>query len=190
MQTFIENMPKAELHVHLEGTLEPELSFELAQRNQIDLPYKTPDELIAAYNFYDLPSFLTIYYIIVDRIDHGVNSLEDDALCEAIKKRGLGLTVCPVSNRFVVQSLTSTEIRTMLQKGMLATINSDDPAYFRAYLNENLVELQQEGQFTSEEITTLVGNAFRVAWLPEAQKNHYLTLLNEYVTTITDQPAN
>lgn len=62
MQTFIENMPKAELHVHLEGTLEPELSFELAQRNQIDLPYKTPDELIAAYNFYDLPSFLTIYY--------------------------------------------------------------------------------------------------------------------------------
>ena len=340
MQTFIENMPKAELHVHLEGTLEPELSFELAQRNQIDLPYKTPDELIAAYNFYDLPSFLTIYYaamdvlrteadfyqltwnylskarsqntvyaevffdpqahtsrgvefgvvitgihkaqvdakeklgiesqlimcflrdmsaesamvhlemvkpyrdwvvgvgldsdeknnppvkfaevfkqaremglkltmhcdvnqqntlvhigqclddIIVDRIDHGVNSLEDDALCEAIKKRGLGLTVCPVSNRFVVQSLTSAEIRTMLQKGMLATINSDDPAYFRAYLNENLVELQQEGQFTSEEITTLVGNAFRVAWLPEAQKNHYLTLLNEYVTTITDQPAN
>ncbi|ARU26274.1 adenosine deaminase [Cellvibrio sp. PSBB006] len=340
MQTFIENMPKAELHVHLEGTLEPELSFELAQRNQIDLPYKTPDELIAAYNFYDLPSFLTIYYaamdvlrteadfyqltwnylskarsqntvyaevffdpqahtsrgvefgvvitgihkaqvdakeklgiesqlimcflrdmsaesamahlemvkpyrdwvvgvgldsdeknnppvkfaevfkqaremglkltmhcdvnqqntlvhigqcldeIIVDRIDHGVNSLEDDALCEAIKKRGLGLTVCPVSNRFVVQSLTSAEIRTMLQKGMLATINSDDPAYFRAYLNENLVELQQEGQFTSEEITKLVGNAFRVAWLPEAQKNHYLTLLNEYVTTITDQPAN
>ncbi len=78
----------------------------------------------------------------------------------------------------------------MLQKGMLATINSDDPAYFRAYLNENLLELQKEGQFTSEEITTLVGNAFRVAWLPEAQKNHYLTLLNEYVTTNTDQPAN
>lgn len=340
MQTFIENMPKAELHVHLEGTLEPELSFELAQRNQIDLPYKTPDDLIAAYNFYDLPSFLTIYYaamdvlrteadfyqltwnylskarsqntlyaevffdpqahtsrgvefgvvitgihnaqvdakeklgiesqlimcflrdmsaesamahlemvkpyrdwiigvgldsdekdnppvkfadvfkqaremglkltmhcdvnqqntlvhigqclddIIVDRIDHGVNSLEDDALCETIKKRGLGLTVCPVSNRFVVQSLTSAEIRTMLQKGMLATINSDDPAYFRAYLNENLLELQQEGNFTSDEITTLVGNAFRVAWLPEAQKNHYLTLLNEYVTTNTYQPAN
>ena len=340
MQAFIENMPKAELHVHLEGTLEPELSFELAQRNQIVLPYKTPDELIAAYNFYDLPSFLTIYYaamdvlrteadfyqltwnylskarsqntlyaevffdpqahtsrgvefgvvitgihkaqidarenlgiesqlimcflrdmsaesalahlemvkpyrdwiigigldsdeknnppikfatvfkqardmglkltmhcdvnqqntlihigqclddIGVDRIDHGVNSLEDEALCEAIKTRGIGLTVCPVSNRFVVQSLTSTEIRTMLQKGMLATINSDDPAYFRAYLNENLVELQQEGQFTSEEITTLVGNAFRVAWLPEAQKNHYLMLLNEYISMTATQPAN
>jgi adenosine deaminase len=119
--------------------------------------------------------------IVVDRIDHGVNSLEDDALCDAIKARGLGLTVCPVSNRFVVQSLTSNEIRRMLQKGMLATINSDDPAYFRAYLNENLVELQQEGNFSSEEITTLVGNAFRVAWLPEAQKNHYLDLLDNYV---------
>jgi adenosine deaminase len=331
MQAFIENMPKAELHVHLEGTLEPELSFELAQKNQIEMAYKTPEELVAAYDFYDLPSFLTIYYgamkvlreeqdfyqlawnylskarsqntlyaelffdpqahtsrgvdfgtvitgihkaqldaekklgiqsqlimcflrdlsaesamehlemakpyrdwivgvgldsdeknnpplkfdavfkearaiglkltmhcdvnqqntlkhigqclddIGVDRIDHGVNSLEDDALCEAIKERGLGLTVCPVSNRFVVQSLTSNEIRTMLNKGMLATINSDDPAYFRAYLNENLIELQKEGNFSEEEITTLVGNAFRVAWLPEAQKNHYLILLKNYI---------
>ncbi len=333
MQSFIENMPKAELHVHLEGTLEPELSFELAQKNNITMQYKTPEELVAAYNFYDLPSFLAIYYgamnvlrteadfyqltwnylskargqntlyvelffdpqahtsrgvdfetvitgihkaqidahnklgiesqlimcflrdmsaesamqhlemvkpyrdwivgvgldsdekdnpplkfdkvfkaarvlglkltmhcdvnqqntllhigqclddIIVDRIDHGVNSLEDDALCEAIKARNIGLTVCPVSNRFVVQSLTSNEIRTMLNKGMLATINSDDPAYFRAYLNENLIELQKEGNFSSNEITTLVGNAFRVAWIPQTQKDHYLQLLNDYVSS-------
>ena len=335
MQTYIENMPKAELHVHLEGTLEPELSFELAQKNSIDLAYKTPEELVAAYDFHDLPSFLTIYYgamkvlcteedfyqltwnylskarnqntlyaelffdpqahtsrgvafatvitgihkaqlaakeqlgiesqlilcflrdmsaasamehlamaepfrdwligvgldsdekdnppikfaavfkkardmglkltmhcdvnqqntlkhigqcldeIVVDRIDHGVNSLEDDALCDAIKARGLGLTVCPVSNRFVVQSLTSDEIRRMLNKGMLATINSDDPAYFRAYLNENLIELQREGDFSSAQIATLVGNAFRVAWLPESQKNHYLDLLNAYLSNNT-----
>lgn len=337
MHTYIENMPKAELHVHLEGTLEPELSFELARKNNVSLAYKTPEELISAYNFHDLPSFLTIYYgamkvlcteedfyqltwnylskarsqntvyaelffdpqahtsrgvdfatvitgihkaqlaaqeqlgiqsqlilcflrdmsaesamehlemavpfldwivgvgldsdeknnppikfdavfkkarelglkltmhcdvnqqntlkhigqclddIVVDRIDHGVNSLEDEALCEAIKARGLGLTVCPVSNRFVVQSLTSNEIRTMLDKGMLATINSDDPAYFRAYLNENLIELQQEGNFSSDEIATLVGNAFRVAWLPESQKSHYLNLLNEYLISNEDQ---
>ena len=62
MQTFIENLPKAELHVHLEGTLEPELMFELAQKNDIDLPYSTPEEVVAAYNFHDLPSFLAIYY--------------------------------------------------------------------------------------------------------------------------------
>lgn len=119
--------------------------------------------------------------IVVDRIDHGVNSLESDALCEAIKAKGLGLTVCPVSNRFVVQSLTSNEIRTMLDKGMLATINSDDPAYFRAYLNENLIELQREGNFTSAEIATLVGNAFRVAWLPDSEKMTYLSKLGDYV---------
>lgn len=331
MQSFIENMPKAELHVHLEGTLEPELSFALARKNNIELGYETPEELIAAYDFYDLPSFLTIYYgamkvlrdeadfyqltwnylskaysqntvyvelffdpqahtsrgvefslimhgiraaqedaeaklgiksqlimcflrdmsaesamehllmaepyrewlvgvgldsdeknnppikfaavfkkaremglkltmhcdvnqqntlvhigqclddIVVDRIDHGVNSLESDELCEAIKAKGLGLTVCPVSNRFVVQSLTSNEIRTMLDKGMLATINSDDPAYFRAYLNENLVELQREGNFSSEEIATLVGNAFRVAWLSDSEKIAYLTQLGDYL---------
>lgn len=331
MQAFIENMPKAELHVHLEGTLEPELSFALARKNNVELGYETPEELVAAYDFYDLPSFLKIYYgamkvlqdeqdfyqltwdylskarsqntlyaelffdpqahtsrgvdfgvvikgihaaqldaeaklgiksqlimcflrdmsaesamehllmaepyldwlvgvgldsdeknnppakfaevfkkaremglkltmhcdvnqqntlvhigqcldeIVVDRIDHGVNSLESEELCEAIKAKGLGLTVCPVSNRFVVQSLTSKEIRTMLDKGMLATINSDDPAYFRAYLNENLLELQREGDFTLEEITTLVGNAFRVAWLPETEKASYLAALEAYV---------
>jgi len=55
-------MPKAELHVHLEGTLEPEHIFALAERNQIELPYKTPEEVVSAYNFHDLPSFLSIYY--------------------------------------------------------------------------------------------------------------------------------
>ena len=62
MKEFIEKMPKAELHVHLEGTLEPEHIFSLAQRNNIELDYSTPEEVIAAYDFHDLPSFLTIYY--------------------------------------------------------------------------------------------------------------------------------
>src|SRR5262245_3094471 len=59
---FIEGMPKAELHVHLEGTLEPELKFELASRNGLDLPYGSVDEMRAAYDFDDLTSFLGIYY--------------------------------------------------------------------------------------------------------------------------------
>ena len=62
MQQFICNMPKAELHVHLEGTLEPELSFALATKNNIPLEYDTPEQLVAAYDFHDLPSFLKIYY--------------------------------------------------------------------------------------------------------------------------------
>ncbi|MBX2847996.1 MAG: adenosine deaminase [Acidiferrobacterales bacterium] len=331
MKSFIENMPKAELHVHLEGTLEPELSFALAQKNSIQLPYSTPAELIEAYDFHDLPSFLEIYYagmdvlrteedfhaltmayfekvksqnvvyvelffdpqahtsrgiefeviitgirraqeeaeqrfglksqlimcflrelseesaiqhlemakpylswlvgvgldsnerdnppnkfknvfamarqlglrltmhcdvnqkntlvhigqclddIQVDRIDHGINSLEDPSLISKIRDKGIGLTVCPVSNRFVVQSLTAKEIRTMLDEDMLVTINSDDPAYFRAYMNENLVELQGEGDFSAEQMTTLVENSFKVAWLSDQQKSNYLQKISDYV---------
>jgi len=62
VKSFIERMPKAELHLHIEGTLEPELMFELASRNRIGLPYKTPQEVKKAYQFSDLQSFLDIYY--------------------------------------------------------------------------------------------------------------------------------
>lgn len=331
MPAFIQALPKAELHVHLEGTLEPEHIFNLAARNGIELSYKTPEEVVAAYDFHDLPSFLTIYYaamdvlreeqdfyelawcyferaaaqnvlyvepffdpqahtsrgvafdtvidgiaraqrdaaeklgvrsnlimcflrdmsaesaaehlemaiphldkligvgldsdekdnppekfadvfararslglkltmhcdvnqkdilghidqclhlINVDRIDHGVNALEDDKLCEEISARGLGLTVCPISNRFVVQSLTGDEIRTMLAKGMKATINSDDPAYFRAYMNENLQALVDDADYTRAELKTLTRNAFEVSWLSDADKSQYLDLVDKVV---------
>ena len=118
--------------------------------------------------------------IKVDRIDHGVNSLEDEAMCEEIAKRGLGLTVCPVSNRFVVQSLTATEIRTMLEKGMKVTVNSDDPAYFRAYMNDNFIALQKEGDFSKEEILQLSKNAFEVSWLEDGAKQVFLEELEQY----------
>ena len=115
----------------------------------------------------------------MDRIDHGVNSLEDEGLIEEIARRGLGLTVCPVSNRFVVQSLTGNEIREMLARGMKATINSDDPAYFRAYMNENFEALVDESQFTREELITLTRNAFEVSWASEDQKAAYLSRLEQ-----------
>ena len=62
IQKFIESIPKAELHVHVEGTLEPELKFQLAHRNRLQLPYNSVDEMRAAYDFDDLPSFLAQYY--------------------------------------------------------------------------------------------------------------------------------
>ncbi|WP_439106060.1 adenosine deaminase [Congregibacter sp.] len=329
MLDFVQKLPKAELHVHLEGTLEPEHIFSLAKRNGIELEYQTPEEVVAAYDFHDLPSFLTIYYaamnvlrteedfyelamhyferaaaqnvvyvepffdpqghtsrgvafdtvingihraqqeaattlgvesnlilcflrdmsaesaaehlemaiphldkligvgldsdekdnppakfaavfararelglkltmhcdvnqkdilehigecldlIGVDRIDHGVNALEDDALCKEIARRGLGLTVCPVSNRFVVQNLTGDEIRDMLARGMKATINSDDPAYFRAYMNENLMALVDDADFSKDELMTLTRNAFEVSWMNEARKADYLARLEQ-----------
>ena len=331
MSTFIDNMPKAELHVHLEGTLEPELSFALARKNGIALPYETPEALLRAYDFHDLPSFLTIYYkamevlrdeadffeltwaylkksheqhvvyaemffdpqahtsrgvpfdtvirgirraqtraaaelgletqlilcflrdlsadsamqtllqalpykhwfvgvgldsdekdnpplkfaavfararaeglkltmhcdvnqkntlvhigqvlhdIRVDRIDHGINALEDPSLYELIRARGLGLTVCPISNRFCVQDLTATHLRKMLELGLRATVNSDDPAYFRGYMNENLNALHDEGGLTRREIVQLVENAFTVAWLDEDRRRGYLERLKLHV---------
>jgi adenosine deaminase len=332
MKEFIEKMPKAELHVHLEGTLEPEHIFSLAQRNNIELDYSTPEEVIAAYDFHDLPSFLTIYYaamnvlrteqdfyelayhyferakadniiyvepffdpqahtsrgvdfetiiggikraqedaevklgiesnlimcflrdmsaesamehlemslpfkdhiigvgldsdeknnppekfaevfararaegykltmhcdlnqenilehirecldlINVDRIDHGYNCLEDDDLVQEIVSRGLGLTICPISNRMVIQSLTGAEIKKMLDHGIKATINSDDPAYFRAYLNDNFIALAEEGELTKEEIVQLSRNAFDIAWLPDSRRQNYIDLLNEFTS--------
>ncbi len=331
MQTFIENLPKAELHVHLEGTLEPELMFELAQRNKIDLPYATPEEVVAAYDFHDLPSFLAIYYpamgvlqteadfydlamayfekaaaqnvvyvepffdpqghttrgvsfdtvirgihaaqvdaeaklgvrsqlimcflrdmdaasaaahlemaepyldwlvgvgldsdekdnppakfadvfgrarelglrltmhcdvnqkdivphmwecldlIGVDRIDHGINALDDEALVDAIQARDLGLTICPISNRFVVQDLTGEQIRQFLGRGIKATVNSDDPGYFRGYMNENLLALAEEAAFSREEIAQLTRNAFSIAWVSDGDKAQYLADLDAYL---------
>jgi adenosine deaminase len=62
MQQFIEKLPKVELHLHIEGTLEPDLMFELAKRNQVDIPFNSPEEVQAAYQFTNLQSFLDIYY--------------------------------------------------------------------------------------------------------------------------------
>lgn len=68
----------------------------------------------------------------------------------------------------------------MLNRGMRATINSDDPAYFRAYMNENLIALQEEGDFTKSELKKLMANAFEVTWLPDADKQAYLESLAAY----------
>lgn len=62
MKEFIQQLPKVELHLHIEGSLEPELMFDLAQRNQIAIPFSSPDEVRAAYQFSNLQSFLDIYY--------------------------------------------------------------------------------------------------------------------------------
>jgi adenosine deaminase len=122
-----------------------------------------------------------LHDIRVDRIDHGVNSLEDPALCAVIKERGLGLTVCPVSNRFCTQDLTAGHIRRMLELGMRATVNSDDPAYFRAYMNENLRALYEEGGLSKDEIVQLVRNGFEVAWLDDARRSAYLERLDQHL---------
>lgn len=330
LQSFIEGMPKCELHVHIEGTLEPEMKFELAARNNIELPYADINALKNAYDFDDLPSFLAIYYegmnvllteqdffdltyaylakahsqnvrytemffdpqahtargvgfdivirgirraqmaaetslgirsqlimcflrdwsaefamttllqslpykewiigvgldsdernnppmkfakvfqrareegylltvhcdvnqqgsiqhiwqavndIGADRLDHGVNAIEDSALCEEIKKRSLALTMCPISNAYVVGDTKADVLDQMLDLGMRVTVNSDDPAYFPGYMNENLIRVQEEVNLGKDKLVKLARNAFEGAWLPRATKDCYLAELESY----------
>ena len=333
MRRFIERMPKAELHVHVEGTLEPELKFDLAGRNGVALPHRSVEEMRAAYDFDDLPSFLRMYYegmsvllteqdffdlttayltrahaqnvlyaemffdpqahttrgiaydtairgirraqeeaqerlgirtqlimcflrdmsaesametleqslpyrdwivgvgldsdekgnppikfkevfararaegyrltmhcdvdqenstlhirqtlddIGVERIDHGVNALEDEALCREIVQRNLALTVCPISNRCITGSLKALEVRRMLEMGIRATVNSDDPAYFQGYIGENLVATQEAAALSREQVVRLAANAFEASWLPADERQALRGRLDRWVAS-------
>jgi adenine deaminase len=335
ISSFIAGMPKAELHVHLEGTLEPELKFELAARNRMDLPYRSAAQMRAAYTFDDLPSFLAMYYegmsvlrceedfydlamayfriarsqnvvyaevffdpqahtargvpfgsvvsgirgaqqaaerelglrtqlimcflrdlpadsaldtlqeslayrdaiagvgldsdekghppvkfgevfaqarsegyhltmhcdvdqqdsvshiwqclddIGVERIDHGINCLDDDALVQRLRDSAVGLTACPISNSYVSDGLKAREIKAMLERSLLVTINSDDPAYFPGYMNENLAAVATAAQLGEQQIVQVVRNAFTIAWLPAADRAAYLHDLAAYASAQT-----
>lgn len=328
MFELIQMLPKAELHMHIEGSLEPELMFKLAERNGIELPYDSVEELRAKYNFNNLQEFLDIYYqgcavllteqdfydlawaylekakqdnvvhteifydpqshtdrgipfdvainglyrafsdaqqhmgisfhiiacflrhlpeqdaidlypeilkhkdkiygigldsselghppekyqrvfaqakkdgfkvvahageegpadyvkqaielLHVDRIDHGNHCLDDDILTAQIAHQGLALTVCPLSNLKlrVVKDLKDHPIKTMLKKGLMATINSDDPAYFGGYINDNFVQLSEAVDLSEDDIFTLVENSFKASFLPEEIKKVHLQALN------------
>ncbi|MEV5558915.1 adenosine deaminase [Nonomuraea wenchangensis] len=333
MKDFIAGLPKCELHLHIEGTLEPELKFELAARNGLGLPYASAEEMRAAYSFDSLPSFLTVYYegmrvlrtepdfydlamaylrkaaaqnvryaeiffdpqahtgrgvpfdvvirglrralmdaeaqlgvraqlimcflrdfqaeyamatlleslpykewiagvgldsdekgnppakfaevyararaegylltmhcdvdqddavehirqaiedIGVDRIDHGVNILEDQRLVELVLARGMGLTCCPISNGFVTDSMKAEGIRKLMDLGVRVTINSDDPAYFDGYVQENLIALHKALQLSEQELAGLERNAFEVTWLPRPVKDAYLAEVDAYLAS-------
>jgi adenosine deaminase len=116
----------------------------------------------------------------VQRIDHGVNAIEDPALCAAIKERGLALTICPVSNSFCTDSTQSQIIKQMLDLGMRPTVNSDDPAYFGAYMTENFIATQRDANLTKADLVQLSRNAFEATWLPHATKDVYLAGLDAY----------
>jgi len=330
LTSFIRGMPKAELHLHIEGTLEPELKFALAERNAIKLPYPSAAELRASYTFDDLTSFLVSYYdgmsvlrtaddfydlawaylrraheenvryaeiffdpqahtsrgvpfgtvigglrravlaarrdldlrvqlimcllrdqsaeyamatlvqslpyrewiagigldsdergnppskfaavfaqaraegyqitmhcdvdqenstehirqcleiIGVDRIDHGVNVLESEALTAEVRRRRLGLTVCPISNRWVTGDLKAAQVKKMLELGIRVTVNSDDPAYFGGYVTDNLIALQQAAELGVPELLQLQRNAIEIAWLPSAVSDQLLAEIECY----------
>ncbi|MGL1893431.1 MAG: adenosine deaminase [Spirochaetaceae bacterium] len=331
MIDFINNIPKAELHVHIEGTLEPETMFRMAKRNSIKLPYSSVDEVKKAYAFNNLQSFLDIYYtsaevlvneedfyeltweyikkinrdnvkhteiffdpqthtnrdipfetvingikkalddakekynissriimcflkhlseeeaietlkqslpykkwiysvgldsselgnppekfkkvfemainegfttvshageegpadyiwdsiklLHVTRIDHGVRCTADKILMEYLKKSQIPLTVCPLSNvkLCVFKEMKDHNIKELLDYGLCVTVNSDDPAYFGGYINQNFIELWQALNLSKDDITLLAKNSFAASFLPFDEKQKYYNEIDTYI---------
>lgn len=320
LESFVAALPKAELHLHIEGTLEPELAFALAERNGVRLPYGSVDELRAAYRFSNLQDFLDVYYagasvllqrrdfraltwaylerahadnvrhaeiffdpqthmargvpfgtvvegirealdeararfgltsrlilcflrhldeaaafetleaampyrkhiagvgldsaergnpprqfarvfrrareagfvpvahageegpaayvrealdvLRVTRIDHGNSALDDPELVAELVARQVPLTVCPLSNLrlCVVDDLASHPLRRMLEQDLLATVNSDDPAYFGGYVNANYVAVAEALGLGAAELVRLARNSFEASWLEQRDR--------------------
>jgi len=317
-------MPFAELHLHLEGTLEPETILRLAERNRIDVPYADVDELSAQYDFADLQSFLNLYYanmatlqtaadfaemtdaylaraarggvrhaevfldpqahlsrgialeevmdgvstalassltthgvssgliiamlrdqsaesamevleavvalgtpivgigldsaevghppskfvdvfararaeglhlvahageegppsyiwealdlLGVERVDHGIRCLEDDALVERLVTDRTPLTVCPLSNvrLRVVDDIGDHPLSTMLRRGLNVSVNSDDPAYFGGYLDDNVTAVRDALGLDEAALTTLARNSVTASFADDARKAELL----------------
>lgn len=325
---LLRRMPKAELHIHIEGSLEPELIFEMARRNSVQIPYRSVDELRKAYAFTNLQSFLDIYYagasvllkeqdffdmawaylqkaaadnvvhtemffdpqthtargvsmetvigglhracteagpalgvsaslimcflrhlseedafetleqalpfrdkfigvgldssevghppekfarvfarcrelglhlvahageegppayvwtaldvLKVERIDHGVQSSKDTALMRRLAQDRIPLTVCPLSNLklCVVPKLADHNLGQLLDGGLTATINSDDPAYFGGYINDNFVQTFAATGLTATHAYQLAKNSFEASFVEPAQRQRYYDLLD------------
>ncbi len=332
---FARDLPKAELHLHIEGTLEPELMFELARRNAVPLPYASVEDVRNAYVFSDLQSFLDIYYagcgvllkeqdfydltwayliraagqgvrhaeIFFDpqthtdrgvpfetvitgihralddgrdrlgisgglilcflrhlsadaamqtltdampyrewilgvgldssevgrppskfravydrgreagllpvahageegppayiwealdvlqarRIDHGVRCAEDERLVDRLVEEQIPLTVCPLSNvkLQVFPTLQQHNLKQLLQRGLMVTVNSDDPAYFGGYVGDTFQSGAIALQLSRADLVTLAGNSFKASFLPDDKKQAHLDALRRFV----DQPS-
>ena len=102
----------------------------------------------------------------VERIDHGNRALEDDALVARLRDDRIPLTVCPLSNLAlrVVEDLAAHPIKRMLDLGLVATVNSDDPAYFGGYINENFRQVADAVGLSPEDIRTLARNSFAASF--------------------------
>ena len=333
-------LPKAELHVHVEGTFEPELIFALAERNRVSLPYASVDALRRAYEFTDLQSFLDLYYaamtvlrtehdfaelahaylarareqgvvhaeiffdpqahtargvafetvidglwsavreseqrygitsklimcflrdqsaesalatleralpygerivavgldsaevghppskfervferalaegwktvahageegppayvwqaldlLHVSRVDHGVRSLEDPRLVARLRDERIPLTVCPLSNvkLRVVDTLHDHPLARMLGERLVATVNSDDPAYFGGYVGDNFAAVAEALDLAPTSLVTLARNSFEAAFIDEPTRTAYLARLAAAAAAVAPEPAS
>jgi len=118
----------------------------------------------------------------VRRIDHGVRCVEDERLVARLVEEQIPLTVCPLSNvkLRIFPSLKAHNLKRMLDRGLLVTVNSDDPAYFGGYVADNFVASAAALDLTREQLLTLAKNSFVASFLREDQRRAYLEDLDRF----------
>jgi adenosine deaminase len=122
----------------------------------------------------------------VDRIDHGIASMADPALVHLLAKRGIPLTVCPLSNLRlrVVADLAHYPLKAMLKAGLHVTVNSDDPPYFGGYVTENLLACYEALELSVSDVIQLVRNGFEAAFLPQHERVRFLAQVEQYTGSL------
>ena len=115
-------------------------------------------------------------FLKVKRIDHGVKCLLDEKLVERLRNDQIPLTVCPLSNvkLRIFKNLKDHNLKKLLDKGLLAMVNSDDPAYFGGYINANLIECQIALNLNNKDIKKLAINSFKSSFLSENEKKKWI----------------
>jgi adenosine deaminase len=123
----------------------------------------------------------------VERIDHGNRALEDDTLVARLARERMALTVCPLSNLRlqVIRKMVDHPLRRMIDKGLTVTMNSDDPAYFGGYVNDNYLAVGRALQLGPDEIVAIVRNGFAVSLLPQADKDAAQAEIDRVLKTAT-----
>jgi adenosine deaminase len=126
----------------------------------------------------------------VERVDHGVRSMEDPALVARLREERIPLTVCPLSNVAlrVVDTLSDHMLPAMVDAGLVACVNSDDPAYFGGYVDDNFAALRNELGLRDEALAVLARNSFEACFAPEADKQRWMAEVDAWLAAGA-QPA-
>jgi adenosine deaminase len=121
-----------------------------------------------------------------ERIDHGVRCEDDDALCARLARERIPLTMCPLSNVMlgVFPRLEDHNLKRLLDRGLCVTVNSDDPAYFGGYFEENLVATQRALQLDSADIVALARNSIEASFLPDSAKTAWQSTITAYAARL------
>jgi adenosine deaminase len=126
----------------------------------------------------------TLEYLKVNRIDHGNRSLEDPVLIAELVQKGIPLTICPLSNYKlkVVRRMKDHPLKELLEKGLIVTVNSDDPAYFGGYINDNYLAVCEALDLSKEQIAQLARNSFIASFISTEKKQAYMKQVEDYVS--------